>query len=290
MPVGQRVRRRSAEAEHEARRGAAGDRARVRGRGRTGRGRRCRGGRRDRTPSPRGGAYRGSRWRLGPTAARAYGGAATVCGRRRHGHRPRRREDGGGRQDRDGSGHPEPPHQSICRRMKVGISMSGTSVDPALRSLAHPRGRRCTGCGGWARRHGGGHAAAPTLRPRPLREIEHAGRARRRVSGCSPVTARSKPVAMTVTRTSPCMRRVVAGAEDDLGVVAHGVVDDVVDLGGLAQGQVVAADDVDQHARWRRRSRRCRAAGSRWPAGPPRARGSRPGRCRCPSAPRRRSA
>ena len=42
--------------------------------------------------------------------------------------------------------------------------------------------------------------------------------------------------------------RVVAGAEDDLGVVAHRVVDDVVDLGGLAEGEIVAADDVDEHA------------------------------------------
>ena len=41
---------------------------------------------------------------------------------------------------------------------------------------------------------------------------------------------------------------VAARAEDDLGVVAHGVVDDVVDLGGLAQGEIVAADDVDQDA------------------------------------------
>ena len=47
-------------------------------------------------------------------------------------------------------------------------------------------------------------------------------------------------------------RGVVAGAEDDLGVLAHGVVDDLVDLGRLTEGQVVAADDVDQDARSRR--------------------------------------
>src|SRR5437868_6537753 len=41
---------------------------------------------------------------------------------------------------------------------------------------------------------------------------------------------------------------VVAGTEDDLRVVAHRVVDDVVNLGGLAQGQVVTPNDVDEHA------------------------------------------
>ena len=42
--------------------------------------------------------------------------------------------------------------------------------------------------------------------------------------------------------------RIIAGAEDDLGIIAHRVVNDVVDLGRLAQGEVVAPDDVDEDA------------------------------------------
>src|SRR6185437_10861887 len=43
-------------------------------------------------------------------------------------------------------------------------------------------------------------------------------------------------------------RGVVAGAEDDLRIVADCVVNDIVDLGGFAEGEIVAADDVDEHA------------------------------------------
>ena len=48
-------------------------------------------------------------------------------------------------------------------------------------------------------------------------------------------------------------RRLVHGAEDDLGVVADGVVDDLVDLVHFAEREVGAARDVHEHARSRRR-------------------------------------
>src|SRR6185437_3618910 len=43
-------------------------------------------------------------------------------------------------------------------------------------------------------------------------------------------------------------RRLVHGTEDDLGVVADGVVDDLVDLMHLTQREVSAARDVHEHA------------------------------------------
>src|SRR5581483_835025 len=42
--------------------------------------------------------------------------------------------------------------------------------------------------------------------------------------------------------------RLMHGAEDDLGIVADGVVDDLVDLMHFAEGQIRAAGDVDEHA------------------------------------------
>ena len=47
----------------------------------------------------------------------------------------------------------------------------------------------------------------------------------------------------------PLHGRLVHGAEDDLGVVSDGVVDDLVDLMHFAQREVRAAGDVDEHAR-----------------------------------------
>src|SRR5207237_7388276 len=43
-------------------------------------------------------------------------------------------------------------------------------------------------------------------------------------------------------------RRLVYRAKDDLGVFAHRIVDDLVDLVDFAEGEVGAAGDVDQNA------------------------------------------
>jgi len=59
---------------------------------------------------------RGSRERGPPVAEARPGPMMGSCGR------------GGARNNQDREKQPQPAHQSICRLMKVGISMSGTSA------------------------------------------------------------------------------------------------------------------------------------------------------------------
>ena len=119
--------------------------------------------------------------------------------------------------------------------------------------------------------------AAVARRPRSL---PRAGRARR-------AAAWSKPVAMTVTRTSSPRSVVDDRAEDDVRVRVGGALDDLGRLVDLEQAEVAAAGDVEQDAGGALdgllEQRRARS-----PPWRPRRRGSRRSPCRCPSAPSRR--
>ncbi len=77
-------------------------------------------------------------------------------------------------------------------------------------------------------------------------------------------------------------RRLVHGAEDDLGVVTDGVVNDLVDLVDFAEREVRAAGDVDEHARRAGDADVVEQRAERSPAARLPSRGSRRGRCRCP--------
>ncbi len=71
-------------------------------------------------------------------------------------------------------------------------------------------------------------------------------------------------------------------AEDDLGVLVRGLLDQRRRLADLVQREVRAAGDVDEDRRSRPRSRRPRAAASRSPSRPLRSRASCRCRRRCP--------
>ena len=88
------------------------------------------GGRRDRTASRRAAGCRAISVAAGATAARATAAAGAGCGQPPPRPPSGRGEDGGGRRTTADGQQPRrtSPHQSICRRMKVGISISGTSV------------------------------------------------------------------------------------------------------------------------------------------------------------------
>ena len=59
----------------------------------------------------------------------AVAGSAGVAGSRCQGHGPLRPKKAAAPKTRAATARPDaPPHQSICRRMNVGISISGTSV------------------------------------------------------------------------------------------------------------------------------------------------------------------
>src|SRR6266545_707928 len=111
--------------------------------------------------------------------------------------------------------------------MKVGISMSLRSCDPLLRSPPCCRGRAASGVAG--------RAIVPVRRGRlPGKGIT--GEPLAMTGGCSCdgvlvpcCSARSNPVAMTVTRISPC------------------IADDFVDLMDLTQREISAARDVHEH-------------------------------------------
>src|SRR5881398_3559444 len=108
------------------------------------------------------------------------------------------------------------------------------------------------------RRVGGGGAPARLLdrlhvpgrrdrRPAAaLAERQHArGPARRLRGGALPV----EPGRNHGDADLAVHRRIVHGPEDDLGLLTRRVLDDVGDLGDLAERQVLAAGDVDQYAR-----------------------------------------
>ena len=153
-----------------------------------------------------------------------------------HGQEPVSEAAGPEQHDRERDQEARNRHQSICRRMKVGISMSGTSEDDDAPARLRPRGRR--GAGARQRApgvgpRGAGSGTAGSRGPSGRRSCDDGAVEAGRDDGDPDLALHG---------------RVVAGAEDDLGVVAHRVVDDLVDLGGLAEREVVAAGDVDEHA------------------------------------------
>src|SRR2546421_2558053 len=154
--------------------------------------------------------HAGARQHVGEDLAAAQGvaevrvGGVHHDGGRRERSAPRPRLPGGphqarGRERARDAVMPRAPgerHQSICRRMKVGISSSFSSAGSGGLAGALRR----AGCSACFTYPGGG---APVGRPPRSRNGSTPGAARPDAS--APALGRSNPVAITVTRTSPCI-------------------------------------------------------------------------------------